>query len=136
MVDQPQKRPRGRPPMECVAVNERTFQRKKPATIKKAQVKKCESRATHPYKPCKLDAANKCVSATKCALACNGIRVNKAIKGKAEQKKDLRVRCGAMALATGKKCTVPNTKRLVCHDAASKKKAPKEARYVPGMYKM
>ena len=83
-----QKRPRGRPAMDCVAVNEKTFQRKKPATIKKAQVKKCESRATHPHKPCKLDAANKCVSATKCALACNSIRVNKAIKGKAEQKKD------------------------------------------------
>lgn len=131
-----QKRPRGRPAMDCVTVNEKTFQRKKPATIKKAQVKKCESRATHPHKPCKLDAANKCVSATKCALACNSIRVNKAIKGKAEQKKDLRVRCGAMAKATGKKCTVPNTKRLVCHDAAAKKKAStKEAKYVPGMYK-
>ena len=130
-----QKRPRGRPAMDCVVVNEKTFQRKKPVTIKKAQVKKCESRETHPHKPCKLvGAVKKCVSSTKGAPVCNNIRVNKAIKGKAEQKKDLRVRCGAMAKATGKKCTVPNTKRLVCHDAANKKKAPKEARYVPGMY--
>ena len=129
-----QKRPRGRPAMDCATVNEKTFQRKKPTTIKKAQMKKCESRATHPHKPCKLNAAGKCVSATKSAASCNSVRVNKAIQGKGEQKKDLRVRCGARAKATGKKCTVPNTKRLVCRDVAAKKKAPKEAKYVPGMY--
>ena len=135
MVEQ-QKRPRGRPAMECATINEKTFQRKKPATIKKEQVKKCESRVAHPHKPCKLDAKKMCAPASMCAPACNSVRVNKSIKGKAEQKKDLRVRCAAMGKATGKKCTVPNTKRLVCHNAAAKKKAPKEAKYFPGMYKM
>lgn len=130
-----EKRPRGRPPMECVDVNKKTFQRKKEATIKKAQVKKCVSRVDHPYKPCKLNKNNTCVPATK--GKCTDVRPKpKAMfNSKTEQKKEIKQRCAAKATSIGKKCVVPNTKKLVCKDASNKRKASKEGKYVPGMYK-
>ena len=55
--------PRGRPPMDCQSIDEKTFGRKRSIYIEKARKKKCDSRIDHPNKPCKrID--NKCVSAT------------------------------------------------------------------------
>lgn len=129
--------PRGRPPMDCNAINEKKFNRKKPETIKKAQVKKCESRVDHPVKPCKVSpVTHKCVSPkTTAKRTCNDVKPKpmKEFKGKMEQKKDLVKRCKAQGEAINKKCTVPNKKKLVCHESKAKK--VKEGVYIPGMYK-
>lgn len=120
-----EKKPMGRPAMDCVAINDKTFQRKKPETIKKAQTKKCTSRESHPVKPCMMNKEKKCVPKVSTAK-CNDARPKplSMFKGKKEQKIDLVKRCTALGTKIGKKCTVPNKKKLVCHDAdMSNKKA-------------
>lgn len=120
-----EKKPRGRPAIDCVAINDKTFQRKKPETIKKAQMKKCDTRQSHAVKPCMINKENKCVPKVGTAN-CNDARPKplSMFKGKKEQKLDLVKRCTALGTQIGKKCTVPNKKKLVCHDAdMSKKKA-------------
>ena len=56
--------PRGRPPMKCESIDEKTFGRKTQEFIEKAQKTKCVSRMSHATKPCKR-VGNKCVSSTK-----------------------------------------------------------------------
>lgn len=56
--------PRGRPPMKCESIDEKSFGRKKQAFIEKAQKNKCISRMSHPTNPCK-HLENKCVSISK-----------------------------------------------------------------------
>lgn len=52
---------RGRPPMKCSEINKKTFNRKKPETQKKAQLKKCEERKRNSKSPCAIKS-NKCVA--------------------------------------------------------------------------
>jgi hypothetical protein len=115
------KKTRGRPPMKCDVINEKAFQRKKEATIKKAQMKKCTSREEHPYKPCKIEN-NKCVVETyiiKKKESCGEVRPKpiSEFKNKKEQKKEIVQRCTEMGSRINKTCKVPNTKKLVCHDS-------------------
>lgn len=109
--------------MDCVSINTKAFNRKKETTIKKAQMKKCESRIEHPYKPCKI-LGDKCVTAKQGTGKCNDVRPKPigTFKNKMEQKTDLVKRCVAQGKAIDKKCTVPNKKRLVCHESKRAKK--------------
>jgi hypothetical protein len=59
----PTGRPRGRPPMTCSSINQKTFGRKKKETIDRAQKKKCETRVGHLHKPCEVSpVTNRCVA--------------------------------------------------------------------------
>ena len=131
-----EKRPRGRPPLDCKDINKRTFQRKKPETIERAQKKKCDSRISHTYKPCSYKSKQCVDSVKKSKGSCGEVRPKpkSSFKSKTEQKAELVKRCTEKGKSIGKKCTVPNTKRLVCHDAKLKKKT-KEGEYIVGMYR-
>lgn len=125
-----EKKPRGRPPLDCKYINERTFQRKKPETIEKAQKKKCDSRILHTYKPCSYKS-KQCVDKSVKKGACGEVRPKpkSLFKNKSEQKAELVKRCTEKGKSIGKKCSVPNTKTLVCHDVKLKKKT-KEGQYI------
>jgi hypothetical protein len=126
---------RGRPAMDCKIVNEKTFQRKKEETIKKAQLKKCASRTMHPVKPCAIKD-NKCVSSSSAVkkMSCGSVKPKPigTFKNKSSQKEELFSRCTKMGLELNKKCTVPNTKKLVCHDSKLKNKKP-TGEFIPGI---
>lgn len=130
-----QKKPRGRPPLDCKDINERTFQRNKTETIEKAQKKKCDSRISHTYKPC-LYKSKQCLDTLlkKSKGSCGQERPKpkSLFNSKSDQKAELVKRCTQKGTSIGKKCTVPNAKKLVCHDAKLKKKT-KEGEYVVGM---
>jgi hypothetical protein len=116
------KKPRGRPAMSCDAINEKSFQRKKEATIKQAQLKKCAARADHPHKACKIEN-NKCVVATATKVkkqSCGEVRpkpISEFGNNKKDQRNELVKRCTEMGSKIHKTCKVPNIKKLVCHDS-------------------
>lgn len=132
-----EKKPRGRPATECDKItNMKKVQRKSPEKKVKATLKVCDERKTHKVKPCAI-VNKKCVAKTETKPgSCGDVRPKPKtmFKGKKEQKADLVKRCAAKAVETGKKCTVPNKKKLVCHDATIKVKS-KDIVYIPGAFK-
>ena len=117
-----EKRPRGRPPLDCKDINERTFQRKKPETIEKAQKKKCDSRISHTYKPCSYKS-KQCVDKSVKKGSCGEVRPKpkSSFKNKSEQKAELVKRCTEKGKAIGKKCS-SKYQKIGCHDVKLKKK--------------
>ena len=124
---------RGRPPMDCDVINTKAFQRKKEKSIKKAQEKKCASRANHPKKPCVIDPKNGCVSASKPKEAkCHDVKPLKdSNMSKAEKRSEFTKRCKS----TGPSCVVSKTKKLTCKDKDKARAKAQEGKYIPGMYK-
>lgn len=104
---------RGRPPMDCEEINNKTFQRKKEDTIKKQQHKKCASRESHSSKPCKI-MNDKCVTKTnsdkhitkgvfdeKC-----DVTKGKKILTKDPKFKEFEKKCNSLKTAKGEPCKV------------------------------
>ena len=78
----------------------------------------------------------KCVAKTEKKGSCGDIRPKPKMmfKGKKEQKADLVKRCAAKGKELGKKCSVPNKKKLVCHDSSIQVKS-KDFVNIPGAFK-
>lgn len=141
MVEKKTGKPRGRPPMDCDVINDKTFQRKKEATIKKAQAKKCASRVAHPVKPCAMKNG-KCASSASAEMkkkSCADVKSKplSAFGNKTEQMTEMKSRCSAMSKELKNvTCTVPRRKngRLTCHNPAAKAKKA-EGIYIVGMGK-
>ena len=131
-----EKKPRGRPATDCDKItNMKKVQRKNTEKKVKATLKVCDERKTHTVKPCDI-VNNKCVAKTEKKGSCGDVRPKPKtmFKGKKEQKAELVKRCVAKGKEIGKKCTVPNKKRLVCHDSSVKVKS-KDIVYIPGAFK-
>ncbi len=115
---------RGRPPMSCDAINSKTFQRKKAATVKKEQLKRCAKRENNVKAPCTI-VNMRCVSkSTKPSspspkgLTCNSVKVSQDKNMTyADKKKDLKKQCDKMAQKINKPCKLAGNK-LLCRDAS------------------
>jgi hypothetical protein len=103
--------PVGRPPMTCDSINERTFRRKKPETIKRAQHKKCNSRINHNHKPCEIKD-DRCRDKIKVkTIDCGQVR-----RKQGEPFETYKKRCkGSISSKTKTACVVAAKKPNRCH---------------------
>lgn len=100
------KRPRGRPPKSCEAINVATYGRKTARGVQNVRNKECTKRAQKDYAPyrCRKTPENRCAPAV--VKDCGQIRVNTSIASKKEKLEDLRKRCRPAVTPSGKKCMV------------------------------
>ncbi len=124
---------RGRPLMSCDEINSKTFQRKKAATVKKEQLKRCAKRENNVKVPCTIvnmrcvskstkpssaKVSNKPSSPSPKGLTCNSVKVSQDKNMTyADKKKDLKKQCDKMAQKINKPCKLAGNK-LLCRDAS------------------
>lgn len=106
VVQTEQKRPRGRPPKSCEAINITTYGRKTAKGVQSARTKECTKRTQKEYAPyrCRKTAEDRCAPAK--VSDCGKIRVNTSIASKKDKLEDLRKRCRPAVTASGNKCMV------------------------------